>query len=193
MKAFLITLFCSTVSFAAAQEKGVQLGLRLGEPVGFSFKKYVREDRALEIILGTAAKNWSGRYYRDAFKSYYTEDLVYQNHRINSVFYLQARYLFQQKIDVDQIPGRFEWYYGFGALFKYAHVDYFFRDRIPPPETFVERKNDIDFGPEVIAGFEYAMNEVPISFYIELSFIVELTNTPGIFRGFSAIGTRYRF
>ncbi len=89
---FLACCLSLFVSFEiSAQHQGI--GLRLGEPLGITYKRYLPGNRAVEFVLGTAPKDWSSSYYSNSFEDRY-DDYDEVSHDVNSVLYLQGKYLF---------------------------------------------------------------------------------------------------
>lgn len=102
--AFLMMLIISTA--AVAQQQGI--GLRLGDPMGVSYKKYFGRTHAIEFGIGSAPANWNNQYYINSFQEYPRYDNYrYQNHTVQSTLYLQARYLFHYNIPVQNMEGKF--------------------------------------------------------------------------------------
>ena len=186
-----VLLACVTIT--NAQKQGI--GLRLGDPMGITYKNYLNKTRSVEFILGSASRNWHGGYYLNSFESYSQYDNYrYISHEVLSTLYLQARYLLNYDIQIDGMVGRLDWYWGVGAMLKSARVRYTYRGDltssfIPPPDT----KTDIDLGPEGIIGLEYKFQDVPVSVFGETSLMIELADRPGALRVFGGVGVRYNF
>jgi hypothetical protein len=189
---FALLLCSSTI----AQKKDNQIGLRIGEPMGISFKRTLSSKKyAVEFILGTASSRVSSRYYKDAY-----DDLVedyqyfsYQSHKVSDILYLQARFVRQKHISWDEVPGSFHWYYGGGIVFKSADVKYTFKEKFFPFEYDSDKYHDIDFGPEGIVGIEYTFKDVPVSVYTEFDLLIEMADQMGYIRPFTGIGVRFNF
>lgn len=181
-----------TANAAIAQDRS--LGLRVGYPLGISYKGYIHSNRAVEFLIGTMPPGWNSRYYERSFGTYRDFDQYsYLSHNVRSTFYLQGRYLFQYDIPVQGMEGKLDWYWGAGALLKFASVSYQYQTREPPNNSYFETVTDIDFGPEFMAGMEYTFEDVPITLFGEVSVLIELANRPLVFRGFAGVGGRLRF
>jgi hypothetical protein len=179
--------------FSAAQNSTNSIGLRLGQPLGMSYKKKFNNNKAFEIILGTGLSNWSKRYYEFSFyREYDRDDYTFRGHEVKNTFFIQGRYIFQNQIQTEGIKGNLEWFWGFGAMLKTAQVQYSFLEK-KPPENHLLDKNDIDLGPEALIGMEYTFNNTPLTLYADISILIEIVNRPAYLRGFSAIGLRYNF
>jgi hypothetical protein len=185
---FLISfLVICTSAFAQRQA----IGLRVGDPVGLTYKKYFgRGIKALEFGLGTTGAGWHESYYRNTFKHIGRFDgYNYRSHVVESTIYLQARYLVNNEIVFQGMEGDWNWYWGFGAVLKTARIQYRYQDN----GTFFTRDyNDIDFGPEGIIGMEYKLEGVPINVFGETSLMLEIINRVGL-RPYGGVGIRYIF
>lgn len=193
LKPFSLFAFCFFifVSFeSAAQHQAI--GLRLGEPLGITYKRYLPANRAVEFVLGTAPKDWSRNYYSNSFEQRY-DDYDHVSHDVNSVLYLQGKYLFHNSISAEGVEGKFTWYWGPGLLLKSARVEYRYRDenRIDN-RVYQKDRTDIDFGPEIVGGIEYTFEDAPISVFGELEFLLELTDRTTV-RLLGGVGARFNF
>lgn len=163
-----------------AQNKNNAFGVRLGEPLGFTFKRYMaNHTRAFELLMGTAAKTWDRAYYINSFEKEDDYDgYVYIDHDVNSVLFLQGRALFHTDINAPELEGKLQWYWGIGGVLKTAKLEYEYRTPEAPYEFFKDSRTDFDFGPEGIAGLEYTFKNAPVMLFIELSMMVEIVNRP---------------
>jgi hypothetical protein len=187
---FLIMLIISTPLMA--QQQG--LGLRLGDPMGVSYKKYFGRTHAIEFGIGSAPAHWHNTYYINSFEEYPRYDNYrYQNHTVQSTLYLQARYLFHYNLPVESMEGKLEWYWGGGAMLKAAKIQYRYQNRDAPFASNRDIINDIDFGPEGIIGLEYTFQDTPLSIFGETSLFIELADRPATMRAFGGLGVRYNF
>jgi len=188
--AFLTMLIISTT--AVAQQQGI--GLRLGDPMGVSYKKYFGRTHAIEFGIGSAPAGWHNGYYINSFERYPRYDNYrYQNHTVQSTLYLQARYLFHYNIPVENMEGKLEWYWGGGALLKASQIQYRFQNREAPFTAGRDVINDIDLGPEGIIGLEYTFQDTPLTVFGETSLFLEIANRPAFIRAFGGLGVRYNF
>jgi hypothetical protein len=191
MKHVLFILLLIGFSIHASAQNNA-LGVRLGLPMGVTYKRYITNNKAFELGIGSAANNADNRYYQRTFNGVDKyEDLEYRSVNVKSVIFLQGRILFQQDIQVEDLEGKFQWYWGIGGVFKAATVDFRYRDpRLN--EFFNTRRNDIDLGPEGIIGLEYTFEDVPITLYGEFSMMLEFVDRLN-FRAFAGTGARIRF
>jgi hypothetical protein len=190
----LSILFIVTITSSIAQRSN-SLGIRLGEPYGFTYKKYFSEKSAFEAIVGTAFRSWNHNYYVNAFDHVSEYDgFVYRSHDIRNTLYIQGRYLVHNDIYIERLTGKLDWYWGLGVVLKTARVTYRYAERQPPfRDDFRDTRIDLDLGPEGILGMEYRFQNIPISVFGELGFFLELADRPLAFRILSGAGVRYRF
>ncbi|MBX2914072.1 MAG: hypothetical protein KF856_02245 [Cyclobacteriaceae bacterium] len=187
---FLIMLIISTT--AMAQQQGI--GLRLGDPTGVTYKKYLGRTRAVEFGIGSAPAQWHNNYYINSFEQYPRFDNYrYQNHTVQSTVYLQGRYLFQYNIPVENMEGSLAGYWGAGALLKAAQIQYRFQNREAPFASGRGSVNDLDLGPEGIIGLEYTFQDTPLTVFGETSVFLEIADRPATIRAFGGLGVRYNF
>lgn len=195
MRTILILLALFIISETAfAQFENTSIGLRLGDPLGITYKKYLPGERALEFNLGSTNVGFYSSYHSNTFRR--TSD--YDNFRYNgnSVDYaigFQARYLFHK--DFSQITPGMDWYYGFGGQVRLMGVtyEYIVVDGPNAGRFGSDERTNIDIGPEAIIGLEYDIPEVPLSAFAEISLFAEIIDNPIRFRMQGAIGIRYNF
>jgi hypothetical protein len=191
MKKSLLLFFVLFYISASAQHQGI--GLRVGDPSGITYKRYLPNSlHALEFALGSTQPGRNQSYYQNSFDEYDKFDnMIYQSHSVESTLYLQGRYLKQYPFPIEGVEGSFEWYWGIGALFKIAKVNYRYRDT--DANFYRDVVTDVDFGPEIPLGMEYTFQDVPLTVFSELSIVIELTDRPGILLLKGAVGIRYNF
>lgn len=188
---FLFLVLACAAQGALAQNRGI--GIRLGEPTGVTYKVHLNKSRAVEFILGTASNSWNHNYYEKSFHdrgSY--NGRIYNSHHVSNTVFLQGRYLFNYEIPVQGVEGRFDWYWGVGAVLKLASVEYSYQNEAPPFNTFRDTRTDIDIGPEGIGGAEYKFEDLPLTLFAEVGLMLELGDSFG-FRGLLGTGARYNF
>lgn len=192
MKGVMLILFLATTVSTFAQKQGI--GLRIGNPLGLTYKRYLHNDRAFEFAIGTSPGGWNKNYYENSFHDLDRyEGNMYRSHNVNSTVYLQGRYLFQYNIPVEGMVGTLDWYWGAGALLKFATVKYTFQENDAPGPNATDTRTDIDFGPEGIAGMEYTFDDIPLTVFGEVSVLLEFADRPFTFRAFAAAGARFNF
>lgn len=189
-KVLTLFFFFFSVVIAVAQNQGI--GIRLGDPMGVTYKRYFGNTRAVEFGLGSAGLGWHDGYYKNSFEARDKYDgYRYRSHTVENTLYLQGRYLLHYNIDVRDIEGKWDWYWGVGGLLKFSKVKYRFYDDIPPFQE-TDTDNDIDFGPEGIIGMEYTFKDAPITIFGEVSLMFEMVDRVTL-RTFGGAGARYNF
>lgn len=193
MRIFLSSILFLIISTTHAQHQGI--GLRLGEPTGVTYKKYIANSaNAVELGLGWVQRGWNNRYYRKSFEKYDRfGGYNYVTHTVESNFYLQGRFLKHYELAVDGVEGNFEWYWGVGVLIKVARINYLYNDDAASTFLYNRRLTDFDIGPEVPFGIEYTFQDSPITLFGEMSLFIEVINRPGIPSFNGALGIRYNF
>lgn len=191
----LLIFLASAFNFlATSQNLPVHsISMRLGVPIGFTYKTYVTKKAAFEFGIGAAGPQWGRHYYINTFNNISKyENFKYIDHRVHSTLFLQGRYLKDFSIPTTGMEGQLDWYCGVGAVLKISQVTYTYTNANVIPPTQTDRRSDIDFGPEAILGVEYWLEDTPFSFYAEGSLMLELFDrVTG--RGFGAVGVRYHF
>lgn len=190
-KLFFTLVLIGTVHMAAAQSRGI--GIRLGEPTGITYKNYFARGRAFELGIGTTGSGWNHNYYQSSFSKRNSYEGQYVSHSVDNVIFLQGRYLLNQEVVVRDVEGRFDWYWGIGAVLKVARVQYHYQDASPPYTPFTDIRTDVDFGPEGIIGAEYKFEDVPFSLFAEASLMMEFADRLGAVQAFIGTGGRYHF
>jgi hypothetical protein len=189
-KAILILLLTGFIFSAFAQDRAI--GLRFGAPMGISYKKYMRNHKAIELGIGTVTQGWYNQYYENSFSRFAKyNNGKYLSHQTNSNVFFQGRYLLDYDIQIEGMMGKLNWYWGVGGVLKFGSVEYRYRDQFEVVRTDVH--SDIDLGPEGVIGMEYTFEQVPITIFGDFSLMVELADRPGTFKGFSGVGGRYHF
>jgi hypothetical protein len=184
----LSLLLCFSVMFA--QDRSI--GLRLGDPTGITYKKYLRNNKGFEFGIGSAGAGWRNNYYRNSFGAHDPfNDYRYRSHTVQSTLFLQGRYLLHDNIYVQGLEGKWDWYWGVGAMLKLASIKYRFDDTAPPFKQS-EVYHDVDFGPEGIAGMEYTFQDIPLTIFAEISLMFEIVDRVTL-QPYSGVGARYRF
>ncbi len=188
-----LVLLISLGAVANGQTLDNGIGLRLGEPFGVTYKRYLSDYKAIEFIIG---RNYNGNsnYYRRNFDDINGfNNLNYVSHNVDIAFAFQARWLSHFDFLDDHISG-LKAYYGLGALMGYNKVDYLVDNLEVPGVLLVEEtRNNFDLGAEGILGIEYTLHNAPVSFFGETSLYTEVADNPFRLRVLGAIGARYNF
>lgn len=177
---------------AQAQEDGV--GLRLGEPLSVTYKKFLDEFFALELMIGSAGPNSQG-YYQRAFERRPTvPNAFYGGHSHTGGFSINLRGMIHEDFtgDFGISEGVLLGYVGAGAQLRSIGVNYLYTDpSINPNIPLRDRRTNIDFGGEIFGGGEYYFDELPISVFAEVGLFLQVLDRFGHLRLQGAIGVRY--
>ncbi len=189
-------VFAPALLFGQEYDNGV--GLRLGDPFGISYKKYLSPTQAIEFIGGSSGNRWNASYYKKSFgRINRFDDFLYYNHGLDYTIGFSARYLNHKKFSED-LDGGLQWYYGVGLHLRFASVEYEYirLEDIAEYQTadrFFEEHYNYDIGPEAIIGTEYTLYNAPITFFAEVSLFAEVVDNPLALRFYGAFGIRYNW
>ena len=177
------------------------IGLRLGDPSGITAKKYLEDGKALELVVGRTAFWGLGYYERrfddwDDYKGY-----DYLDNKVKSAISIQLHYLFHKDINIENLVGGLQWYYGGGVQFRLLSISYSYRYKSyygPDDDDYLwvyeeDRANEFDVGIDGAGGVEYTFENVPITVFVDGNLFIEIVNDPFVFRWQSGIGGRYNF
>ncbi len=179
----------SLFSFAQRYDQGI--GLRIGDPLGFSYKMYGNNRNALEFTVGSTSRNRHGAYYEDKFDAINDfDDFRYADHDVEYTFAAQGRYLVHTAFPAN-VEGRLDWYWGLGAHLRLSSLDYSYFNE--SSQLLSDTRTNFDLGPEGILGVEYELQDYPIVGFGEVSLLAELVDQPLKLRIFGAVGVRYAF
>lgn len=193
MKKIVFLAFLVIPIFGFAQEDGV--GLRLGEPLSITYKKFLDDQFALEAMIGRGGPN-SANYYRRAFENRpTTPNAFYASHAASSGFTLNLRGMLHEDItdELNISEGYLLGYAGAGVQFRSIGVSYAYTDPSISPAVFRDDRRNIDFGAEAFGGAEYYFNDLPISIFAEIGLFMEVLDRFGHLRLQGGIGVRYLF
>lgn len=191
-KVIVLLSFLFACVFSYAQKHGNNgIGVRLGDPLGVTYKKYINNDKAFEFVLGTSAPGWRNAYYHNAFDRHDDfNGFRYWRHDVRSAVSMMGRLHFHHNIYIQGMEGKWDWYWGVGAVLKVATVRYFYHDN--NGNTIVDNQGDIDLGPDGMGGMEYTFEKVPITVFAEVSLMLEVVDRVTL-QPFSGAGARFRF
>lgn len=164
------------------------IGVRIGDPTGVTFKKYLANNGALEFVLGVPTYLVGGynyNYYYDHNNSYYG----YNGHKSVFGVAMQAHYL--KHFDIRPVDG-LQWYVGGGLQLRNYTYDVYYSNW-PYNNRETTRVSDLAFGLDVKGGAEYTFSNVPFSVFADLNiFMAASTVHSGVFAQ-PGIGGRYNF
>lgn len=193
---FLLLVAFITTAQAQHNDTPNSIGLRIGDPIGVSYKRYLRTGHAFEFVVGSAARGWYDRYYEDSFDDFsrYDDDR-YITHRVKSTFTALGRYLFHHNITMEgpASEGTLDWYWGLGGMLRTANVRYHYQQENPPFAIKDDERTDITLGTEAIGGIEYTFEDLPLTLFGEFSLFVEFVDRPGAIKFSGGTGARFNF
>lgn len=183
----------------AANSYNWGVGVRMGNPAGLTFKKYLDRERAWEFSFGHAPY-YFGYRYRDHIIRY---ENFYRYHQYeflrNPVFVSALGFQLHYLIHKDFIPGDFpglKWYYGGGAQLRTLTLDYVYRYKPYSNSNWTEyiydTKTFFALGLDGTIGLEYGFRSVPLSVFTDATLFMELYRRPFL-RGQGGLGVRYNF
>ena len=164
-----LALVCSAPINLFSQEYKTGMGLRGGWTSGLTFKQFIKEDRAIELIFSSGWRRWQG----------YQITALYEVHK--------------GAFTKDEVKGFF-WFYGggahFGGGYKYEHWH--------PTGTWTgywHKHGYNSFGVDLVFGLEYKIEEVPITLGVDVKPFFEFATDPEASFGFwdSALSIRFVF
>lgn len=188
----MLGIVISTIAVASAQHARWGIGLRAGDPVGLTVKRYIQQGKAWEFNIGRSG--FYGYNYQKSFNRYDRFDgYEYRAHNLNSAMGVQLHYLQHRDLGLREIPG-IDWYYGIGGQLRSYDVDYEYRIRQGGNwEVARDRVTNIDLGVDGIIGLEYSWRDIPLSVFGDINLFVEIVDTPMIFYLQGGVGIRYYF
>lgn len=203
MKYFLLLALVTSSVTVTAQDNW-SIGLRMGDPAGFTAKKYMGNN-ALEFNIGRS--HWlsgAGRYNNRFNDWYQAQNLSYThfqyvNYRTSSALGIQVHYLFHYPLSevLDEDIAGLDWYWGVGGQFRFQSYRYDYRFKVDgDPNWYYETGpavTDVDLGCDGVIGLEYTFSEVPISVFTDVTLFVELIDDPFQFHTQAGLGGRYNF
>lgn len=178
-----------------AQDQQWGVGLRFGDPLGITAKKYLPDNKALELSFGRAGWGWDRSGFEDCGKeTHYNDYNRISISRISSIG-LTANYLFQN--DVKELDGLI-WYFGFGAQIRISTFKCSYRYKLEGDSEwrYNDKKSaDFDIGGNGVIGLEYnfAGYNYPISIFVDAILFMEIVDNPFNFIPQGGIGARYNF
>ncbi|WP_353959620.1 hypothetical protein [Echinicola jeungdonensis] len=178
MKKLLLFVMLSLPLLAYSQERSI--GLRLGEPLGVTYKMFVDENFSLEGIVGRGSSN-STAYYRRVFESNKpTPGAFYMGNSAGGALSLHGRVAYNEDVtpEFDITEGKLLAYGGAGFQLRSVNVEYVYRETGETTPLY-ESRNNFDFGPEAYGGVEYYLEDYPVNIFAEIGLFMEVVDRPG--------------
>lgn len=201
MKKYLLALamlvFCISSSFAqkkstgsdvgSSAEKNMGIGVRVGDPTGVTFKKYLGTKAALEFNAGISTFISGYNYDYDYDKHYGKNGYYGYGHGNRFGLSFQAHYT--RLFDIKPVTG-LQWYVGGGLQLRTVSYDYYYRDQYD--NYYAARASYVQFGLDALGGAEYTFRDAPFSVFADVNFFINFVNNPNVYVQ-PGIGGRFNF
>ena len=177
-----------------SQEYQWGIGLRFGDPLGITVKKYLSDKSALELNFGNTPFRW---FEKDLFDKCGWEP-QWDDHKCLSSTHsapiaLQVNYLFHN--DIKELDG-LTWYFGFGGQFRFVSFSYQYQYKPFDNSNWIpdkKRTTEFDIGGNGVIGLEYLFKDYPVSVFLDFILFMEIVDNPFFFIPQGGIGVRYNF
>ncbi|MDN3686634.1 hypothetical protein [Cyclobacterium jeungdonense] len=195
MKHLFIALFMLLGFRGFAQE--YEVGLRLGEPYGITFKTPIHQNYSAEVVIGRGSSN-TIQYYRRSFENNRpVSSALYDGQQVSGAFSAQVRMAYEESLngEFDITEGNLIGYAGAGAQLRSVSVTYFYHtpNSGEGAADFRESRSNVDIGPEGFIGSAYYFETLPLGVFAELGLFMEVLDRFGHLKVQGAIGGRYVF
>lgn len=168
------------------------LGIKLGDPFAVAYKYYRKRNIAFSVDVGKPSASLYNRYFRSAFNKLVPDsirtmgDFQYLGHKILYDWVAEAKVQYQW--DARKISKGLQFYSGLGWQFRTSKILYEYK-----LETIIHSVEEKRFpqGPVVNVGFEYSNFSLPISAFIEMEWVLDISFDKGYNRMMGGVGLRY--
>lgn len=171
------------------------IGIKVGDPFALTYKLYITETIAVSIDGGIAASGLYKERYTDLFYTLPEADtLTYINHEVLQDTHLSTKVSFYNF--GPKIFEKLDYYVSLGWQFRYLQVLYGFNETVSvTQEKYGSFTRTLDYsGPEVGLGIEFSYFTLPLSAFMEVTGMYDMTNPePALFKFQGGIGLRYIF
>ena len=197
----------STYTCVVMQEKNYigGLGIKVGAPIGLTYKMYFLKRFAFEMAGGFSNTSIADDYIKQKyheilptkFSTPESQNYAYFIHSIEGSYAGQARLMMHLPIPRGLSGRGFEnldWYIGVGAEIRVIDIKYMYEFQ----EGFSEevrsfRHRLIEYGPEWMFGFEYAFKDVPLSAFAEMGMFFRINESEPFNAVQGGLGARFNF
>jgi len=197
---FLLSFVLCMVQSLFAQDNDLAIGLRVGDPLGLTVKKFMGKS-ALELNVGRTYMFYSRsheKYFYDWYKGkkYGYSEIEYRSYKRSTPLTIQLHYYLQNPINnfAGEDTEGLGWYVGGGLQFRSQTYRYDYRYKPTSGSNWVyvegERVTDIDFGVDGTIGLEYKFEDLPISIMGDINLFLELVDNPALWLQ-GSIGVRF--
>ena len=168
------------------------LGVKLGDPFALTYKYYKQKNWAFAIEAGKPSSSLYNRYFRSSFNSLVPDSIrsnisfQYLGHKVVYDWVAEAKVLRQW--DASKISKGLQFYTGLGWQCRATKIVYDYR-----LETTLHQVEEKRFpmGPVVTSGFEYSNFSLPVSAFIEMEWVMDVSFDKGYNRMQGGVGLRY--
>lgn len=170
------------------------IGFKAGDPFALTYKLYLAKWFAFSIDGGVAASGLYKERYKNLFNTFPESDtLTYFNHSVQKDTHFSTKISFYG--DGPAFFKGMDYYVSFGWQLRYVDILYGYNDEISVTESiFGAFTKQVDYhGPEVGVGLEYAYFDIPISAFMEVTWMYDIVNQPNFLKFQGGIGLRYVF
>ena len=177
------------------------VGVRFGDPSGITVKRYLDDNRALELSVGRTHFSYDDDWYFRKFGNWYDNqgfrhrDIDYLGHQRSVPIGVQLHYIIQKELSPN--ISDLDWYYGFGGQARFQSYRYDYRYKIEGERDWLyttgRRTVDFDLGGDVVIGLEYTFPNEAVSLFADATLFMEIIDDPFLFWIQGGIGGRYNF
>jgi len=173
------------------------VGLKVGDPIGVTYKAYLQKRYALEAVLGTTTNGAYIDFIRESFEvNSNFADFGYLGHSVNYSVAFQARALVHFPLPAG-ISGEVgvDWYLGAGINVRVLDIEYVYETGDTPQDFEIGEVSDTYTlsGPEFIMGFEYLLPDTRFSVFAEGNLFIDTQFAHSEVRLQGGVGARYNF
>lgn len=182
------------------------IGLKVGAPIGLTYKMYFLKRFAFEVAGGFSNTSISEEYIKDKFNKVLSSHFDatesagfnYFMHSIEGSYAGQARLMMHLPIPRGLSGRGFEnldWYIGVGAEIRVIDTKYLYEYQDGQYSENIKsfRHRFIEYGPEWMFGFEYAFKDVPLSAFAEMGMFFRINDKTPFNAIQGGLGVRFNF
>lgn len=198
-----------TYTCVVMQEKNYLggVGLKVGAPIGLTYKMYFLKRFAFEVAGGFSNTSTSEDYIKDKFnqalKAHFDDPdkfaaYDYSIHSLEGSYAGQVRLMMHLPIPRGLSGRGFEnldWYVGIGAEIRVIDIKYLYKYQKGTHSEDIEsfRHRLVELGPEWMLGFEYAFKDIPLSAFAEMGMFIRINEKTPFSAVQGGLGVRLNF
>jgi len=170
------------------------IGFKAGDPFALTYKLYATKMLAFSIDGGIGAYGLYKARYAELFNILPGSDtLTYFNHQVEKDTHISAKISFYN--EGPEFLNGLDYYLSLGWQYRYVSILYGYDDEVTAAESiFGSFTRQVDYnGPEIGIGLEYAYFDLPISAFMEVTWMYDLVHQPTFIKFQGGIGLRYVF